>query len=63
MIIGCDSAFGRCDYTASPIEPEHARLAAAGLARGAIERTEDYFILRLRDPDGNLVVLASAERC
>jgi hypothetical protein len=45
-----------------PIAPEHARLAAAGLAPGAIEQAEDYFIVRLRDPDGNLIVLASAQR-
>jgi hypothetical protein len=45
-----------------PLEPEHARLAAAGLAPDAIEQAEDYFIVRLRDPDGNLIVLASAER-
>jgi hypothetical protein len=45
-----------------PIEPEHARLTAAGLAPGPVEEAEDYFIVRLRDPDGNLVVLASAER-
>ena len=45
-----------------PIAPEHARLWAAGLAPGAIEQTEDYFLLRLRDPDGNLIVLASVER-
>jgi len=45
-----------------PIGPEHARLAAAGLAPGEIEQTEGYFTLRLFDPDGNLIVLASAER-
>lgn len=45
-----------------PIEPEHIRLTAAGLAPGPIEEAEDYFIVRLRDPDGNLIVLASAER-
>lgn len=45
-----------------PLEPERARLSAAGLEPGAIEETDGYFLLRLRDPDGNLVVLASAER-
>jgi catechol 2,3-dioxygenase-like lactoylglutathione lyase family enzyme len=45
-----------------PIEPERERLEAAGLEPGPVEPADDYFILRLRDPDGNLVVLASAQR-
>lgn len=45
-----------------PLAPERARLAAAGLEPGPIEVVEDYFVLRLRDPDQNLVVLASGER-
>lgn len=46
-----------------PMEPEHERLAEAGLEPGPIEETESkFFICRLRDPDGNLVVLASARR-
>ena len=45
-----------------PLEPERSRLAAAGLEPGEIEDAEDFFLLRLRDPDGNLVVLASAKR-
>lgn len=45
-----------------PLEPERRRLAAAGLDPGPIEETDGYFVLRLRDPDGNLIVLASAER-
>jgi hypothetical protein len=45
-----------------PLEPERARLEAAGLKPSPIEDVEDYVILRLRDPDGNLIVLASAER-
>lgn len=45
-----------------PIEPERERLAAAGLEPGPVESAEDFFIARLRDPDGNLVVLASARR-
>lgn len=45
-----------------PIEPERERLEAAGLRPGPVEPADDYFILRLRDPDGNLVVLASAQR-
>ena len=45
-----------------PLEPERARLVAAGLDPGPVEEADDYFLLRLRDPDGNLVVLASAKR-
>jgi len=45
-----------------PLEPERRRLVEAGLDPGPIEEADDYFILQLRDPDRNLVVLASAER-
>lgn len=45
-----------------PIDPERERLEAAGLQPGPVERADDFFIVRLRDPDGNLVVLASARR-
>jgi hypothetical protein len=45
-----------------PLQPERDRLVQAGLDPGPIEQAKDYFILRLRDPDQNLVVFASAER-
>jgi hypothetical protein len=45
-----------------PLEQERQRLEQAGLQPGKIEETDGYFILRLRDPDGNLVVFASAKR-
>ena len=45
-----------------PLEPERVRLEAAGLKPGPIEEATHFFILRLRDPDGNLVVLVSADR-
>lgn len=45
-----------------PLEPERKRLDAAGLAPGVVEETEGYFLVRLRDSDNNLVVLASARR-
>lgn len=45
-----------------PMEPERARLEAAGLDPGPVEEVDDYYLLRVRDPDGNLVVLASAKR-
>ena len=45
-----------------PIEPERQRLVEAGLNPGPIEEADDYFIMRMRDPDQNLVVFASAKR-
>jgi hypothetical protein len=45
-----------------PLEPERRRLAEAGLDPGPVAETDDFFILQLRDPDQNLVVLVSAER-
>ena len=44
-----------------PLEPERKRLQQAGLKPDPIEETDGYFIMRIRDPDGNLVVLASAK--
>jgi hypothetical protein len=43
-----------------PLEPERRRLEKAGLRLGPIEETEGYFIMRMRDPDENLIVFASA---
>jgi hypothetical protein len=45
-----------------PMEPERQRLEKAGLKPGPIEETDGYFIVRLRDPDRNLVVFASAKK-
>jgi hypothetical protein len=45
-----------------PLEPERARLEKAGLAPGPIEKADSFYIMRLRDPDQNLVVLASAKK-
>jgi hypothetical protein len=45
-----------------PLVPEQKRLEAAGLKPGPIEETDSYFIMRLRDPDRNLVVFASARK-
>ena len=43
-----------------PLEPERKRLADAGLKPGPVEDAKDFYIMRMRDPDDNLVVLASA---
>lgn len=45
-----------------PLQRERDRLEQVGLQPGPIEQASDFFILRLRDPDQNLIVLASAER-
>ena len=44
------------------IEHELRRLHEQGLKPGPIEPTKDLFIMRMSDPDGNLVVMASAQR-
>jgi hypothetical protein len=45
-----------------PLEPEQRRLAAEGVETGPIEPTKDFFLMRIKDPDGNLVVMVSAQR-
>jgi hypothetical protein len=45
-----------------PLEQERKRLVDAGLEPDPIEETDDYFIMRIRDPDQNLVVFASAKK-
>jgi len=44
-----------------PLASERSRLEHAGLEPGPIEETDGYFIMRIRDPDRNLVVFASAK--
>ena len=41
---------------------EHERLTSRGLSPGAVEGGEKISILRMKDPDGNLVVLAQPGR-
>jgi hypothetical protein len=45
-----------------PLQQEWDRLVIAGLAPGPIEETDGYFVTKLEDPDGNLVVMASMSR-
>jgi hypothetical protein len=45
-----------------PLGPERKRLEEAGLEPGPVEDAKDFFIMRMRDPDGNLIVFASAEK-
>jgi hypothetical protein len=44
------------------LTPERQRLVGAGLDPGPIEEADNFWIMRMHDPDGNLVVFASAER-
>jgi hypothetical protein len=45
-----------------PLEPEQTRLLNAGLEPGPIEEKQGFFIMRVRDPDDNLIVFASAKK-
>jgi hypothetical protein len=45
-----------------PLGPERKRLEEAGLEPGPMADAQDFFIMRMRDPDGNLIVFASAEK-
>jgi len=51
---------GTLTLIVSDIRAEHGRLEAAGLNPGPIERASTTDLLRLSDPDLNLVVLAQA---
>lgn len=42
------------------VEAERKKLVEEGLEPGEVERATSLFLVRLRDPDNNLVVLASA---
>ncbi|MEZ5779527.1 MAG: VOC family protein [Paracoccaceae bacterium] len=44
------------------LRDEHARLASSGLDPGKVEAADTTSLIRLRDPDGNLVVLAQQGR-
>ena len=45
-----------------PLESERIRLQKASLKPGPIEETRGYFLMRMRDPDENLIVFASAKK-
>ncbi len=53
-----DAGHGTLTLIVSGIREEHSRLAAAGLEPGGIEPATTTTLVQLRDPDGNLVVLA-----
>ena len=57
-----NAGHGTLTLLVSGIAEEHARLLAAGLEPGAVEPGDKISLIRLRDPDKNLVVLAQAGR-
>lgn len=44
------------------LRAQAARLDGAGLKRGEVEPADETSLVRLRDPDGNLIVLAQPGR-
>lgn len=57
-----DAGHGTLTLIVAGLREEHARLAAAGLRPGEVEPADTTSLVRLRDPDDNLVVLAQAGR-
>jgi len=53
-----DAGRGTLTLMVDDLEAERARLETAGLSMPGIETADYTDIMRLRDPDGNLVVLA-----
>lgn len=44
------------------LEPERMRLIEAGLPAGDIEEAGNFYIMRMRDPDGNRIVFTSPRK-
>ncbi|WP_368649617.1 VOC family protein [Brucella intermedia] len=53
-----DAGHGALTLIVGDVRAEHARLSFDGIRPGNIEAADYMMILRLRDPDRNLVVLA-----
>ena len=53
-----DAGHGTLTLIVDGLRDEHARLEAAGLRPGEVEAGDATSLVRLRDPDRNLVVLA-----
>lgn len=57
-----NAGHGTLTLIVSGVEDEHARLTQAELDAGELEPADSVSLIRLRDPDGNLVVLAEPAR-
>jgi hypothetical protein len=57
-----NAGHGTLTLIVTDIAAEHRRLAASGLAPGALERGDYVALIRMRDPDDNFVVLAEPAR-
>lgn len=57
-----NAGHGTLTLVVSGLREERARLDKAGLAPGEVEAAARNSLVRLRDPDGNLVVLAEPGR-
>ena len=55
-----DAGRGTLTLIVDDLRAEHERLTAAGLDPGDVEPATSTSLVQLRDPDGNLVVLAQA---
>ena len=53
-----DAGHGTLTVIVSDLKAEHSRIEALGLKPGPIEAAMTTSLVRLTDPDGNLVVLA-----
>ena len=57
-----NAGHGTLTLIVSGLRQEHARLADGELQPGRVEASDSISLLRLRDPDGNLIVLAQPGR-
>ena len=56
-----DAGHGTLTLIVEGLHGEHKRLERAGLAPGTLESATSTSLIRLRDPDNNLVVIAQPE--
>ena len=57
-----NAGHGTLTLIVTGLRDEHARLLGAGLEPGDLEPADTASLVRLRDPDGNLVVFAQPRR-
>jgi catechol 2,3-dioxygenase-like lactoylglutathione lyase family enzyme len=57
-----NAGYGTLTLIVTGLREEHIRLGAVGLEPSDVELADTVSLIRLRDPDGNLVVLAQPGR-